>query len=181
MTKRITKIRMFTIADFEEEEKWLSEEHSKGWKLVKSYIIFYRFEKCKPTEVVYRLAYRNAKEDGDYLQFFADYGWEYVGNCIGWIYFRKPVSLLDADKENELYSDKESKVQMLQDVIKTRLWPVMLIFIACIIPQLLMALNEKGDVVILSTWTVLFLIYSVILTHVTIKLKRLKDKYKTGY
>ena len=81
------KIRFYTIADFKEEEIWLREEHKKGWKLTKMVPpYFYHFEKCPPEDVIYRLDFRNNKENEDYMQMVQDYGWEYSatvwGGCI---------------------------------------------------------------------------------------------------
>lgn len=59
---------------------------------------FYVFESCEPQDVVYRLDYKNNTEAGDYYQFFHNYGWEYFNRCMGWMYFRKPVSALDMSR-----------------------------------------------------------------------------------
>ena len=56
MSKTKTFLRLFTIADYEEEEQWLRSQHQKGWKLQKIYFpCFYVFEECQPEDVVYRL------------------------------------------------------------------------------------------------------------------------------
>ena len=82
MSECKTVLRFFTIADYEEEEQWLHQQHSRGWKLVKMIPpCFYRFEKCQPEDVVYRLDYQNGQENGNYFQMFHDYGWEYLGQC----------------------------------------------------------------------------------------------------
>ena len=79
---RKTEIRIFTIADYEEEEVWLREQHRQGWKLVNTNLpVFYHFVKCEPEDVVYRLDYKNSEEDGNYMQMFQDYGWEYFNSC----------------------------------------------------------------------------------------------------
>ena len=93
MSECKTVLRFFTIADYEEEEQWLHQQHSRGWKLVKMIPpCFYRFEKCQPEDVVYRLDYQNGQENGNYFQMFHDYGWEYLGQCVGWLYFRKSAA-----------------------------------------------------------------------------------------
>ena len=84
MGNRKTKIRYFTIADYE-EEIWLREQHQNGWE-----------------DVVYRLDYKNNKENGDYFQIFKDYGWEYFNRCVGWLYFRIPVSNTDTEQDSEI-------------------------------------------------------------------------------
>ena len=36
MNSRKTVIRFFTVADYEEEEGWLHNQHKNGWKLSKN-------------------------------------------------------------------------------------------------------------------------------------------------
>ena len=89
---RRTIVRFFTIADYEEEEIWLREQHRNGRKLVR--VIppcFYVFEDCEPQEVVYRLDYKNSRQTEEYMQMVRDFGWEYFTQCVGWLYFRKPA------------------------------------------------------------------------------------------
>ena len=106
MGKRQTKIRFFTIADYNEEQAWLEEQHENGWKLVKvTAPCFFTFEECVPEEVSYRLEFNQTKATDDYLQMYEDYGWEYIGGCINWSYFRKPVADSTAERENEIFSD----------------------------------------------------------------------------
>ena len=58
MSNRKTVIRFFTIADYEEEEAWLHEQHKNGWKLSKMIPpCFFIFEQCTPEDVAYRLDY----------------------------------------------------------------------------------------------------------------------------
>ena len=46
MNNKKTVIRFFTIADYEDEEIWLHNQHMSGWKLVKMIPpCFYIFEK----------------------------------------------------------------------------------------------------------------------------------------
>jgi hypothetical protein len=69
MSDRKTLVRFFTIADYEEEEIWLREQHKNGWKLVKTDVpCFYIFESYAPEDVVYRLNFKKNREDRDYLQ-----------------------------------------------------------------------------------------------------------------
>ena len=59
MNNKKTVIRFFTIADYEDEEIWLHNQHMSGWKLVKMIPpCFYIFEKCTPAKVAYRLDYK---------------------------------------------------------------------------------------------------------------------------
>ncbi len=84
MNKKTT-IKLFTIPEYEKEEKYLSMEHKHGWKL--TYITlpcFYHFDECEPEEVVYQLDYnldihKNFKQ---YIQMFEDCGWDSTIRCI---------------------------------------------------------------------------------------------------
>ena len=74
-----TMFRIFTIADYEQEEQFLRQQHQNGWKLKRITAFgFYHFEACTPEDVVYRLDFRTKGTDWDsYFQLFSDYGWEY--------------------------------------------------------------------------------------------------------
>ena len=90
---RKTLVHFFTIADYEEEEIWLRKQHKAGWKLVKmTPPCFFTFEECVPEDVIYRLDYKNSEQTEEYMQMLGDFGWEYCGKCLGWLYFRKPAS-----------------------------------------------------------------------------------------
>ena len=178
MTEKKTWIRFFSIADYEEEELWLRSQHQRGWKLHRMIIpCFYIFERCTPEDVVYRLDYKNATEDGEYMQIFRDYGWEYCGQCSGWLYFRKSVSEMGSEQEGEIFSDEASKVDMIDHIVKTRMLPLLIIFFACVIPQFFMAL-DRGVSGWLIFWVMMLALYLYLFIHCGGKLRRLKEKFK---
>ena len=115
-----TEFRFFTIADWQEEEEYLSHMHKKGWRLKRIGFADYHFEKCEPENVTYRLDYNKAsvKDKEGYLQMFKDCGWEYIFNKFGYSYFRKKEE--PGDKEREIFSDSRSKIEMMERVIKSR-------------------------------------------------------------
>ena len=97
---RKTVIRFFTIADYEEEEIWLREQHNSGWKMVKlTKPCFYVFESCEPCDMVYRLDFKDTADSGEYMQMARDFGWEHFESCMGWLYFRKPAD--DTEQESQ--------------------------------------------------------------------------------
>ena len=71
-------VRFFTICDYEEEQAYLREMHSSGWKFLRlSELCVYHFEACAPEDVVYQLDFN---QDGlahrdEYLTMFRDCGW----------------------------------------------------------------------------------------------------------
>jgi hypothetical protein len=181
MNKTKLKIRFFTIADYEEEERWLRSQHRKGWKFIKmTPPCFYTFEECEPEDVIYRLDYKNEDATIEYKQLFLDFGWEYSGKCVGWLYFRKPATQIDTEKEGELFSDNESKVDMIQHIMRTRMLPILVIFLCCVFPQLMKAVNGTGNVGGLIFWGLMLLVYVYLLLHCGLKLTKLKSQYEDG-
>lgn len=181
MNSKKTILRVFTIADYEEEEEWLHNQHKNGWKLLKMIPpCFYIFEKCAPEDVAYRLDYKNNTETGNYFQIFRDYGWEYIGRCVGWLYFRKPSSETDSERDGEIFSDNESRIDMIDHVIKTRLLPLLIIFLCCVLPNFLRCMETSDPLA--TGFTVFFaimtLIYLYLLIYCGSKLQRLRKKYK---
>lgn len=172
-------IRFFTIADFEEEEIWLREQHQHGLKLVNMVPpCFYYFEECEPEDVVYRLDFKNAYPDSEYTTLFADYGWEYAGKCVGWIYFRKPASQMENDEDTEIFSDCESKISMLENIIKRRMMPILVIFLCCWLPNLFRAMDTVTGMAFKTFWIIMTVMYVYLITHCTAKLFVLKKKYE---
>ena len=120
-----TFYRIFTIADYEEEEAWLREQHKKGWKLVRMVPpCFFTFASCEPEDVIYRLDYKNSSQSAEYMQMLKDFGWEYIGDCLGWLYFRKPAQAAETEEDGELFSETASRVEMVSRIVRTRLVPL---------------------------------------------------------
>lgn len=181
MNKRKTIIRFFTIADYEDEEVWLHNQHKNGWKLLKMIPpCFYIFEECVPEDVVYRLDYKNNKETSSYFQIFRDYGWEYIGHCIGWLYFRKPLSETDSEQDVEIFSDNKSKLDMINHVIRTRMLPLLIVFLCCVLPDLFICIKSSDSLVSTLTGFPVFitLFYIYLLTYCSLKLRKLEKKYR---
>lgn len=88
------QIRFFTIFQYEQEQDYLRQMHRSGWKLKQvTGLGMYHFEQCPPQDVIYQLDYN---KDGlahreEYLQMFADCGWQYIQDYVGYSYFRKPA------------------------------------------------------------------------------------------
>ncbi len=181
MSSRKTVIRFFTIADFEEEELWLHNQHKDGWKLSgMTPPCFYTFEKCTPENVAYRLDYKNNAETSDYFQIFKDYGWEYICRCVGWLYFRKPSSETEPEQDSEIFSDNESKVDMINHVVKTRLFPIMVVLLCCVIPTLSRSTETSDPAATVFTviFAILTLLYLYLFIYCGLKLLKLKKKYE---
>ncbi|MDD3369903.1 MAG: DUF2812 domain-containing protein [Lachnospiraceae bacterium] len=182
--------RYYTIADFEKEEAFLREQQRKGFQLKKFVLpCFYVFEACDPEDMVYRLDFAEVKKENkdSYIQIFTDCGWEYLFDVNGWSYFRKLAD--EADEDNEIFSDMESKIDLLGRVTKRRLVPLAFIFLCCILPQLVLQFtgmsSEHSETATFSTFffwffAAMFLVYSALFIEMGVGLNRLKRKYSKG-
>lgn len=177
------KIRLFTIADYEEEEIWLRKQHQNGLKLVKfKSPCFFIFEECEPEDMIYRLDYKTSELTQDYMQMLKDFGWKYVVQCLGWLYFRKQASEIEFEQDAELFSDNESRVNFISHIVATRLIPLGVIFLCIVIPRFLSALSGEFS----NVWSTfisvvfgsLFVLYVYLIAYCSIKLKKIRDKYK---
>lgn len=176
MLKMVT--RFFTIADFEEEEEWLRKQHQQGLRLDHmTPPCFFYFEECEPADVVYRVEYTNAEANSEYRSMYADFGWEYVGKCTGWHYFRKPYDEAASEEDSELYSDNASRIEMVEKVLKTRLLPLMVIFLCCILPNFNRAIDGALGAFFTVFFSIMAVVYIYLLVHCGLKLKRLKERW----
>ena len=177
-----TFIRFFTIADYEEEEIWLREMHKKGWRLIDmTPPCFFRFEACQPQDVIYRLDYKDDGQTEEYLRMAADFGWEYCDQYFGWLYFRKPADEARAEGEDQLFSDHASRAEMAGRIVRTRLLPLLLIFVCCLLPNLINAIEGKMSAaggILGAILGILTALYVYLIVHCGLKLKAIRDRYR---
>ena len=105
------EFRIFTIMEYDQEQEYLRQKHKEGWKLTKvGGFCVYHFEKCQPEDVVYQLDYNQEgiKQKAEYVQMFADCGWEYLQDYVGYSYFRKPAKEMNGDEE--IFCDDQSRL-----------------------------------------------------------------------
>lgn len=179
MTKKI-KIKYFTIADYLEEEKWLEKEHKNGWKLVKMIAPwFFIFEKSQFETAIYKLDFKNQRITEDYIQMYKDYGWEYLGSCLRWNYFRKLDGLAVKESDKEIFSDNESKLNMINDIYKTRMLHSLLIFFATIIPAGFFGFGRIFTITIIGVIDlILLIVYLFLFIYCGLKLAKLRKSFK---
>lgn len=178
-----TIFKLFTLFEYEEEEAFLENQHKNGWK-VTGYKLpgFYKFEKCEPEEVTYRIDFtnENGANNSEYRQMFADNGWEFLWSVNGFSIFRKEGASA-SEGNNEIFTDNTSKIQMLQKIQQRRLLPLITIFLCAVVPNLIRAIDgEFGSSTINMIFTVffsvMFVFYTYVLVKSYVKIKRLKEK-----
>lgn len=171
--------KYFTISDFEKEEDFLREQHRQGYELTSfTGLSCYRFKQCEPKDVVYRLDYCGAdvSDKEAYIQMFQDYGWEYLFDRFGWSYFRKEVT---EGEDVEIFSDNQSRLNLVEKVFKTRMLPILIMFLCCLVPQVPNVLF-RFELGLKIFWFVLFGLYIYLVIHCGLGLLRLKRKYETA-
>lgn len=183
MKNKKTLFRFFTLFEYEEEEAFLENQHKNGWK-VTGYKLpgFYKFEKCEPEEVTYRIDFtnENGANNTEYRQMFADNGWDFLWSVNGFSIFRKPCAS-DSKNNNEIFTDNASKLQMLQKIQKRRLLPVIIIFLCAVLPNLVKGLygvfgTSLADNLITAIFGLMFILYAYIFIKSFVKIKKLKEK-----
>ena len=159
-----TEFKWFTVPQYRREEEYLSTMHRNGWKLTKvGFPGFYHFEQCQPENVSYRLDYNQEgiAHKAEYVQMFADCGWEYLFDFVGYSYFRKASDQVETNEE--IFCDDESRLDMMKRVMKDRVVPLIVIFFGVILPQYaLNSFGHRGRGIVQDMLSVCFLILGLI-------------------
>lgn len=179
MREKKSEVRFFTIADWEKEEEYLRKRHREGWKFVRLSFPVYHFEKCEPEDVVCQLDYN---EDGvahkeEYVQMFADCGWEYLQDFAGYSYFRKPVAGMKG--EEAIFCDDASRLDMMRRVFAGRFFPLLILMLLVFVPNCLpemFQVEEARDYALIGLFAVLLLIYALVFGTFAYKYFRLKER-----
>ena len=178
-----TLFRFFTLFEYEEEEAFLENQHKNGWKAI-GYKLpgFYKFEKCEPDEVTYRIDFtnENGAKNPEYRQMFADNGWEFLWSVNGFSIFRKvPTSVNESN--NEIFTDNASKLQMLQKIHQRRLLPLITIFLCAVLPNFVKGINGEfgrsgSELTLTVIFGIMFILYTYVFIKSFVKIKKLKEK-----
>lgn len=174
MSNKKIKLAFFTISEYKKEEEWLQKQHNAGLRLRRAILpCFYTFEKCEPENVVYQLDYNKEglNNKTEYVQMFKDCGWEHITDMAGYSYFRKPVS--EMVENEEIFSDDDSKLDMVKRVFKGKMIPLLIIFFLIIIPQLFIQ-RAIGNWTLFGIYVALLILYITLFIHFGIQYAKLK-------
>lgn len=153
-TNILIEKQKFYISEFEQEAAWLSFMHREGWKFVSTDSLHYEFEKVEPEDWCYQMDYKeNGVAEEDYIRMYADYGWEYAGQCDHWCYFRKQ-RMEGENTDTTLFGDRESKLELCKRVVHgqfLRMLPFILL-LPCVINLLRLAGPVDTGSPVLSTF-----------------------------
>ena len=152
-------VKLFSVVDWEKEQNYLREMHRQGWKFVRLTALgVYHFEKCEPEDVIYQLDYNadGLAHKEEYVQLFADCGWEYLQDYLGYSYFRKSAS--QTDGAEEIFCDDASRLQLLERVGRGRMLPMLVIFLCVMLPGLLCSIAQ-GEGVLAALLGIIVAVY----------------------
>ena len=108
--------KMFTVAQYEQEEAWLNSMSEAGLQLAEVQLFRYVFTEGMPNEYAYRLDLLNDRPGSAkglaYIGFLRDMGIECVATLLNWAYLRKKQD----GAPFELYSDRDSKLKHFERI-----------------------------------------------------------------
>ncbi|MBR4084518.1 MAG: DUF2812 domain-containing protein [Lachnospiraceae bacterium] len=160
MKQQKKEFKFFTVSEYEKEQDYLREMHNHGWEFKRvTGLGMYHFEECEPADVIYQLDYNKEgiAHKEEYVQMFADCGWEYMQDFFGFSYFRKPIGIMNEDEG--IFCDDESRLEFMKRLFRGRFVPLLIIFFMIIIPQLIMQyrMGEYGLVLMFAALLIVYL------------------------
>lgn len=180
MKEKKAAVRLFTIADWEKEQDYLRRQHQRGWKLDRvTFFNCYHFVRCQPEDVVYQLDYNpeGLANKEEYVQLFADCGWEYLQDYAGYSYFRKAVAQMGG-RDEKIFCDDQSRLALVRRVFWGRMVPALVILLLLVCPYVIQGLiSPHGDTaVLLALFLCLLALYTVILVKFARQYWRLRQR-----
>lgn len=108
---------IWTVWSYEKEEQWVNVQSKQGLHLEKAHLFTPTFRRDPSVRYTYRLDYQpdltKREQLQEYLDLYADAGWEHTATIMGWQYFRRPWA---PGEEPVLYSDRSSLRQQYQRI-----------------------------------------------------------------
>lgn len=129
MKNRMTSHKVYAVWEYERKIADLNKRSSEGWQLEKGGCFSSRFVRNENIRYVYQLDFAPKLEDKEmYISFFEEQGWEYLNSTFnGWHYFRKKYYEGMPKEDMEIYSDKESLVEMQTRYVRI-MWLCAIVF-----------------------------------------------------
>ena len=122
--RRLVVPKYYTVASFEQEERFLNNMARRGWHLEHIVAFFYCFRRGQCSDTVYQLDFTHKLEtDSDYRQMYADAGWELVWENEKITWFRTDAA---KSKNTEIYTDSHTRIAALERLGKYTLTMMLL-------------------------------------------------------
>ena len=157
------EMKIFTLSEYEEEEQYLNQMARSGYLFEKVTLPgVYHFRKTAPVNMVYRIDFNpKRKEDWD-------------------SYFCKVAE--DEEEANEIFSDNQSRIDMMDRIIRRKMLPIVAIFLCCVIPQAVRMADgmyiDRVSIAFYILWVILIVLYVYLIARSTAGFVRLRKKYE---
>lgn len=173
MKTRRTSHKVYGAWEYDREIEDLNRLSAQGWQLEKGGCFGSTYVKDEQVRYIYQLDYAPSIEDKDrYLSFFEEQGWEYINSTFnGWHYFRKPYKEGMKEDETQIYTDKESLIEMQNRYLRGLILLAVVFF-------LLAVTNVIHLVLEVFAWSRLLQIISCLLTSVLLAIASCNIKRK---
>ena len=93
----------------------------------------------------------------------------------GYSYFRKPVS--ESGEADEIFCDDESRVQMMERVVKGRMVPLLILFSFVVVPQFILQILSQRYIGV-ALFAGILVLYLYCFTYSFIKYREYRKKVK---
>lgn len=108
-----TSFKAYAAWNYQREIDDLNRSSEEGWQLAYGGCFHSKFVRNSDVRYRYQLDYRKVEDMGRYIETFREQGWEYVNSTFnGWHYFRKLYDPSLPEAEYEIFTDRESLLEM---------------------------------------------------------------------
>ena len=87
----------------------------------------------------------------------------------------------DEEEANEIFSDNQSRIDMMDRIIRRKMLPIVAIFLCCVIPQAVRMADgmytDRVSIAFYILWVILIVLYVYLIARSTAGFARLRKKY----
>lgn len=132
--KTKTTFNVYAAWDFDKEAEEYNRMSEKGWQLVNGGCFCQRYEFDDSVVYRYQLDFNNKIDSMErYDEMFREMGWERINSTFNdWHIFRKRYDPSLTDEEYEIYTDSESRIEMLNRWKRTWIIVTLLLIVSAI-------------------------------------------------
>ncbi|MGN0474277.1 MAG: DUF2812 domain-containing protein [Acutalibacteraceae bacterium] len=182
-TKQTFKV--YAAWDFDKEAEEYNQMSEKGWQLVNGGCFSQKYEFDDSVVYCYQIDFNNKIEDiVRYDDMFREMGWERINSTFnGWHIFRKKYDPSLPDEEYEIYTDTQSRNEMLKRWRNFSVLMAAAVALTAIGPlsQVFNVYNAVGSVAVIA----IYLLMAIMLISAFIGINNLinnkKNKHRFNY
>ena len=182
-TKRTFKI--FAAWDYDKEAEEYDKMSLKGWQLVSGGCFSQKYEFDDSVTYRYQLDFNNDITDMErYDETFRERGWERVNSTFNsWHIFRKPYDPSLPDEEYEIYTDTQSRNEMLKRWRNFAVFFIVATTLTSINPlsQVFDSYNTISSITVIALYLLMAIMYISGLVGINNLIKGKKNKHRFNF